>query len=493
VMMKKYTGLLTGLGMVAAMASGFVLVDPSAKTRAEQQVRPNIVVIMADQWNAQSLGYAGNKDVKTHNLDKLASRSVVFKTAVSVMPVCSPARASLLTGQYPLTHGVFYNDRPLRSEAVTLAEIYKEAGYATGYIGKWHVNGQQSFEKQFAGRNRPVPRDRRQGFEYWKAREVTHDYNKSFYFDENDVQHDWPGYDVFPQTDSAISFINTNKARPFLLVLSWGPPHDPYQTAPEAYRKLYDPEKLTIRPNVPDSLKAKARKDLAGYYAHCTALDKSAGDLLEALQKAGIEENTILVFTSDHGDMLHSQGKMRKQKPWDESLLVPLIVHYPAGLGNSRRDLALPFSNIDVLPTLLGLCDMKIPASVEGTNYSGILSGKQKPTGEEAALVQLPVPFHENNFLSGGKEYRAVRTARYTYVRDLSGPWLLYDNEQDPYQMNNLVGSASHRELQAKLERKLQAKLAEAKDKFKTADEYMKQWGYRYDGKDSLRLNRASR
>lgn len=474
---------LSVAGIVSVLATGLMW-----RGDYEPPRKPNVVIILADQWNAQSLGYAGNSDVRTPNLDLLASRSVVFSTAVSVMPVCSPARASLLTGQYPLTHGVFYNDRPLRNAALTLAEIYKEAGYATGYIGKWHVNGQGNTEKQFAARNRPVPRDRRQGFDYWKAREVTHDYNSSFYFDENDVRHEWKGYDVFPQTDSAIRFIDRNKNNPFLLVLSWGPPHDPYLTAPEAYRKLYDPEKLKLRPNVPDSLQVKARKDLAGYYAHCTALDKSAGDLLAALKKAGVEENTILLFTSDHGDMLYSQGKVRKQKPWDESVLVPLLVHYPAGLGNGKRELSLPFSNVDMLPTLLGMSNLKIPASVEGTNYADVLAGKRKPTGDEAALIQVPVPFHENNFLNGGKEYRGIRTKQYTYVRDLKGSWLLYDNVKDPYQLNNLVGSKSYAGVQSQLEKALRAKLAEAGDRFLTADEYMRQWNYRYDGKDSLRL-----
>ncbi|MGG7661945.1 sulfatase family protein [Dyadobacter sp. BHUBP1] len=481
----QYVIRLSVVGIVLAVATGFAW----KANRPQTSRKPNIVIVLADQWNAQSLGYAGNVDVKTPNLDKLAQRSVIFTTAVSVMPVCSPARASLLTGQYPLTHGVFYNDRPLRNEALTLAEIYKEAGYATGYIGKWHINGQANYEKQFAARNRAVPRDRRQGFDYWKAREVTHDYNSSFYFDENDVRHEWPGYDVFPQTDSAISFIDKNKNNPFLLVLSWGPPHDPYQTAPEAYRKMYDPARLKLRPNVPDSLQAKARKDLAGYYAHCTALDKSAGDLLNALKREGIEENTILLFTSDHGDMLYSQGKVRKQKPWDESVLVPLLVHYPAGLGVAKRELALPFSNVDILPTLLGISNMKIPETVEGNNYAAILTGRQKPTGNEAALIQVPVPFHENNFLNGGREYRGIRTKRYTYVRDLKGPWLLYDNAKDPFQLKNLIGSPAYADVQAKLERTLRAKLADAKDQFLTADEHMRQWHYRYDGKDSLRAS----
>lgn len=150
----------------------------------------------------------------------------------------------------------------------------------------------------------------------------------------------------------------------------------------------------------------------------------------------------------------------------------------------------MPFSNIDILPTLLGLSDLKIPATVEGKNYASVLSGKVKPTGEEAALVQLPVPFHEYNYLHGGREYRAIRTKRYTYAKDLKGPWLLYDNEKDPYQLKNLVGQPESAELQAKLEKVLKSKLSETKDNFLTANEYMSKWHYRYDGQDSLRLNK---
>ena len=484
--MKKGLLILFVLNYLIFWSSNFDWLNEN-KIEYVKAAKPNIVIIIADQWNAQSLGYAGNKDVKTPNLDKLAARSVVLTTAVSVMPVCSPARASLLTGQYPLTHGVFYNDRPLKNEALTMAEIYAKEGYKTGFIGKWHVNGQEKNEKQFSARNRPVPKDRRQGFEYWKVREVTHDYNNSTYFDENDVKLEWPGYDAFPQTDSAISFINKNKTNPFLLILSWGPPHDPYATAPEEYRKLYNPEKLHLRPNVPDSLKTKARKDLAGYYAHCTALDKSAGDLLAALKTAGIEDNTILIFTSDHGDMLYSQGKIRKQKPWDESLLVPFIIHYPARLGVQNHKISMPFSNIDILPTLLGLTDMPVPGSVEGKDYSAVLTGKQKPSGKEAALIQVPVPFHENNFRNGGIEYRAIRTSRYTYVKYLNGKELLYDNETDPYQLKSLIGNQKYGTLHTQLQAVLTEKLKEANDQFLPADEYMLKWNYNYDGADSLR------
>jgi arylsulfatase A-like enzyme len=448
-------------------------------------VKPNVIFILTDQWRGEAVGYAGNKDVKTPNIDRLAGQSVVFKNAVSTMSVCTPYRGSLLTGQYPLKHGLFYNDKPLTNEALTMAEIYKEQGYRTGYIGKWHVNGHKNGEAAFAARDRPVPRDRRQGFDYWKVREVSHDYNDSFYFDENDQKHTWPGYDAFPQADSAIGFIKNSKD-PFLLVLSVGPPHNPYNTAPEKYKKMYDPAKLKVRPNVPREMQDSARKVLAQYYAHCTALDDMVGSIMKTLEDQGIADNTIVVFTSDHGDMLLTRGVFRKQRPWDESILVPMLIRYPAKLGKKSIAINKPIGTPDILPTLLGLSGIKIPDSIDGTDVSqGMLQPNQYPI--DAALIMLVVPFHEYNFTNGGREYRGIRTERYTYARKLNGPWLLYDNKTDPYQQENLVDKPAYKDLQASLEATLSKKLKENNDQFLPADAYMKLWNYTYDNKDSLR------
>ncbi len=452
----------------------------------EQNTKPNIVFVLADQWRAQEVGYAGNDQIITPNLDKLASESLIFENAVTTMAVCAPWRASFLTGQYPLTHGVFYNDKPLPNEALTFAEIYKEAGYQTGYIGKWHLNGHARGADPFSARDQPVPKDRRQGFDYWKVREVTHNYNNSFYFDENDVKHTWEGYDVFPQTDSAISYITKNKENPFVLMLSYGPPHDPYFSAPKEYQKLYDAGTLKLRPNVPEEFQDSARRVLAGYYAHATAIDKAVGDLLEAIDQAGISENTIFVFTSEHGDMLMSRGALKKQRPWDEAIKVPMLIRYPEKFGHESRRVFDPIGTPDILPTLLGLSDIPIPKSIEGKDFSGnLLAGKDLEN--EATLIMLPVPFHEWQFKNGGREYRGIRTRRYTYVKDLLGPWLLYDNEKDPYQLNNLVNQDEFKDLQKELEGILKKKLKATHDKFLPADEYMTQWNYLYDRTDSLR------
>jgi arylsulfatase A-like enzyme len=438
---------------------------------AEAPRRPNILVVIADQWRSPAFGYAGDPNVKTPNFDQLERESVRFFNAVSGLPVCSPTRASLLTGQRPLTHGVFLNDVLLNTNAVTIAKVLRAAGYDTGYIGKWHLNGD--------GRSNFIPPERRQGFDYWKALECTHNYTNSFYYADGPEKLKWTEYDAFAQTRDAQEFLRgrAKSDRPFILFLAWGPPHDPYFSAPEKYRAMYDPAKLTLRPNIPPVLQDAARKILAGYYAHCTALDDSMGDLRRTLAEVGLDDNTILAFTADHGDMLGSQGLYKKQKPYDESIRVPMLFHWPRGLGPQTRLLDAPINSEDVMPTLLGLASVPIPKAVEGLDYSGYMRGGPNP-GDGATVILCAAPFGEWERRAGGKEYRGLCTVRYTYVRDLSGPWLLFDNLADPHQTNNLVNLPAHTKLQSELETMLNRKLRERDDQFLPADAYIKKWGY---------------
>jgi arylsulfatase A-like enzyme len=310
----------------------------------QKSQKPNVIFVFADQWRAQDVGYNGNPVVHTPTLDKLAEESVVFTNAISGCPVCCPYRASLLTGQYPLTHGDFYNDKPLNPNANSLAKIYKQAGYETGYIGKWHLNGHEPDEKTFEARKKFIPKERRQGFDFWQVLECTHDYNNSFYYADSAEKLQWDGYDAIAQTQSAIGYISEKAKgeKPFLLLLSWGPPHEPYETAPEKYRKMVSHEQIEVRPNVPDELREKARIDIAGYYAHIAALDDCLNNLLTAIEKSGIADNTIFVFTSDHGDMLYSHGQVEKKKPWDESIKVPFLLRFPKKFGNTKKSWKRP-------------------------------------------------------------------------------------------------------------------------------------------------------
>jgi len=460
-----------GVAFTAASASRLLAAEAGP---APARKKPNVVFVFADQWRAQATGYAGDPNALTPNLDKLAATSVNMTTAVSCCPVCTPYRASLLTGQYPLTTGLFLNDLYLSDDAVSIAEVFAAAGYDTGYIGKWHVDGH--------GRSSFIPRQRRQGFDYWKVLECTHSYNKSPYYSDADEKLYWEGYDAVAQTRDAQQYIaaRARGPKPFLLMLSWGPPHNPYETAPEQYRKLLfaDAGKIELRPNVPANAQPAARKDLQGYYAHCFALDACMGDLRKTLAECGIEDDTIFVFTSDHGDMLGSQGERRKQRPWDESIRVPFLLHYPAACGREGKTIDMPFNTPDIMPTLLGLAGIAPPKTVEGSDFSGVLTGAKAPDND-AALICCIAPFGEWTRPSGGKEYRGLRTRRYTYVRDLKGPWLLYDNQADPYQQTNLVGKPDHADLQKTLDAQLDKMLAARKDKFLAGEEYIKQRGHK--------------
>lgn len=435
---------------------------------------PNILILIADQWRAQALGYAGDPNVKTPHIDALERDSVDFTHAVSSLPVCCPARASLLTGQRALTHGVFMNDVPLDPNAVTFAKVLRAQGYDTGYIGKWHLNGD--------GRSAFIPRERRQGFDYWKALECTHNYNHSFYYGDTPEKLLWSGYDAIAETHDAGEYLHSRATnnRPFLLMLSWGPPHDPYGTAPEKYQALYDPATVILRGNVPPGPVNKWRRDLAGYYAHCSALDDCVGELMRVLRETGLDQRTLVIFTSDHGDMLGSHGMNAKQKPFDESIRVPLLFRCPPAWAVQPRLIDTMIGSEDFMPTLLGLCHAPIPPTVQGTDYSDNLRGKPD-TDDTGVLISSIAPFADWSRGRGGREFRGLRTKRFTYVRGLEGPWLLFDDQNDPLQLTNLVNITGAANWQETLDRKLRAKLSQTHDGFLPAVAYIAKWGYQVD------------
>lgn len=443
-------------------------------------MKPNILYVFSDQWRECDHGYAGNPDVMTPHIDRFSREGVNFSNAISGIPVCCPHRACLITGKYPLTHGLFLNDLSLATDHRSIAHCLNEAGYATGWIGKWHIDGQ--------GREAFTPPERRQGFQYWRTLECTHDYNNSTYFADTPERLHWEGYDAIAQTQNAREYMEAHAASgaetPFALFLSWGPPHAPYHTAPDRYRKLYADRELTLRPNVPAESREQALTDYRGYYAHMTALDDCMGDLLQTLEETGLAQNTIVVYTSDHGDMMHSRGAMKKQQPWDESLRVPFLLRWPEKLGNRPREIAMPLNTPDIMPTLLGLAEVKIPTEVEGTDRSAVVLGREEPDDDHAALTLCVTPFGQWTRDVGGREYRGVRTKRYTYCRDLDGPWLLYDNKADPYQMTNLVNLPSHAAIQARLEKQLTLLLEQTHDAFLPSDEIIRRCGYMVRARD---------
>jgi arylsulfatase A-like enzyme len=451
----------------------------ASAAHAQPARRPNVLLVQCDEWRAQSIGYNGDVNVATPVLDGLEKQSVNFTNAISGCPVCCPQRGSLLTGQYPLTHGVIVNDVELKPNGPTLGESFRQAGYSTGYIGKWHVYG--SPDGKYGRRLSFIPPEKHFGFDYWKACECTHDYNHSLYYEGSDpTPKYWPGYDAIAQIDDACRFIERHAASdPFMLVLSLGPPHFPYATAPERYQSMYRNREIQFRPNVPNDMRKDAADDLRGYYAHMAALDDCMARLLLTLDGSHAADDTVLIFTSDHGDMMRSQGLTTKLYPWDESVRVPLLVRYPRKLGRKGRRIATPFNAPDLMPTMLGLCGIPVPGSVEGADFSRVITGAKPAPRNASAFINLPVPITEARRY-GFAEYRGLRTEQYTYVRSIKGPWLLYDNDRDPYQMHNLLGKTEHRDLQARLDKELDTTLKLRKDDFLPAAEYAKRAGVQH-------------
>jgi len=374
----------------------------------------------------------------------------------------------------------------LGPDCQSIARAFKAGGYDTAYVGKWHVYG--SPDGRYGRRGAFVPRDYQLGFDYWKGFECTHDYNDSTYFFNDDpTPRKWEGYDAVAQSRDAAAYIedHADADDPFLLMLSWGPPHFPLDSAPAEYQDRYANREIDLRPNVPPEMRDLAAAELRGYYAHIAALDDCMKIVLDAIDAAGLAEDTIVVFTSDHGDMRRSQGLHTKLFPWDESIRVPFLLRWP-GLHDTGRELPVPLDAPDIMPTLLGLCGLPIPETVEGRDFSAFVRGEQCPAGDEAALLVMPAAFHELR-LNGMKAYRGLRTARYTYVRNTDGPWLLYDNEVDPYQMCDLIDRAEHAELQADLERALQERLDALGDEFLDGQAYLERDGldHYYEANDT--------
>mgnify|MGYP001090950013 CR=1 FL=1 len=435
-----------------------------ARGKAAPTLRPNVVFVFADQHRNASWSGGSDEQVVTPNLARLAREGAAFSHCISNYPLCSPYRASLLTGRYPQSNSVMRNigvgDPGLSTTEVTIADLLKQAGYATGYVGKWHLY-------PGAPQGKLVPTGpHRHGFDWWR---VCHNYRSRYdtrCFDDQGKEFVLPGYAPKAQMDLTLEFIEKHSARPFCVFLSWHPPHAPYEEAPQQFLDLYPAEKLKLRPNVPEDADLKRiRQAYTGYFAHVSAMDAEMGRLMDKLAQLGIAGRTIVCYSSDHGDMLGSFNLWAKQKPWEESINVPFVVRWPDGIPAGRR-LNASFSTVDITPTLLGLAGVPAPRQMEGADLSAILKGRGASGPESVFLMargaagggeEEAAPARAGGRQQGRKaakqgarraanrpgEWRGVRTARFTYARRQTGggpqPWVLYDNDKDPYQLRNLV------------------------------------------------------
>jgi arylsulfatase A-like enzyme len=365
---------------------------------------------------------------------------------------------------------MFLNDLYMPAEEVSIAEALKSAGYDTAYIGKWHLDGH--------GRQNYIPPERRQGFDYWKVLECTHKYMDSKYYDNDDpTLRTWEGYDAYAQTRDAQQYIHdhTDGDKPFFLLVSFGGPHFPHNNGPEDLMAYYQSKELEFHPNVPPEQFERNHQEMPGYYAHCTAIDQCVGDLEQALEDAGIAEQTIFVFTSDHGDMHGSHGwrSWRKQLPYNEAARVPFICRYPKA-HSKGREVRTPLNTTDIFPTLLSLADVPVPECVEGVDLSAMICDEAVEDDSRAALYMTVVPtYDEPNFA-----YRAIRTSRHTYIRDPDGRRMLFDDPADLYQMNDLADEPECAALVADLERRMQAEMDRIDDDFPTPQQALDRWGY---------------
>lgn len=427
----------------------------SAAGGANAAERPNLVFVFSDQQSWDMLGCYGNDQVISPNLDRLASEGVRFNHCVSNSPLCTPYRGILLSGQHPLRNGAMENDvRMLPGEGKYFAEVLQGAGYRTGYYGKWHLYG--------GNRVRPIPRGPyRYGFDHEFLTNnctVVYDAKRSYYWDENDQKRLYGEWESDAQTRQTMGFIDKHSKEPFALFLSWHPPHNWVSGnyygygAPPEFLEMYDPAAIRLRPNVEES--EKVRVSYQGHMAMITSLDRAFGRLMDKLAEYELEKNTLVVFTSDHGDAIGSHGNdTHKLRPELESIRVPLIMRYPAVLRPRVSDLLV--GTLDLMPTVLGLMGISAPETCQGNDLSGAIVKADDDTVESVPLFLLAM------------DWRGIYTRRYSYAMDTSQgeqthyrDWLfkqplkydlLFDRQTDPWELENLVDNPAYLTLKEEL------------------------------------------
>ncbi len=413
--------------------------------------RPNVLILQPDQHRGITLGCAGDEQAKTPHLDRLAAGGIRFSRTVSSSPVCSPFRGSMQTGLYCHTHGVVRNNIRLDPKLTTIAEVFAAAGYATGYIGKWHLDG--GLPKGVGGYIPPGPR--RQGWQEWLGYEKSHEFFKVWRYDEHQQKVRVEGYNWEPRwhTDQMLDFARRQKeaGKPWLYYVAYGPPHPPLQ-CPEEYQDLFPPSRFRLPPDLRRRFSGKQEQEVRKlwqvYYGLVAAIDYEVGRVVEGLKEQGQLENTIILYTSDHGDRLGSHtgsnGDMRgKAAPYATAFRIPLIIHWPRRIKAGQVCDAL-VSSVDLAPTVLDLAGLPVPKQMQGDSMAGwCLRGK----GPRNPAIYLGLGHAEQ-----GQGWRAIWNGRYVYSRGRYK--VLYDHRKDPWEMSNL---REERQLADHLDRQLLA------------------------------------
>jgi arylsulfatase A-like enzyme len=483
----------TGLTLAAFTIPEF------ARAADAESKGPNLLFIMADQFRKHAIGFMNEDPVITPNFDKFAAHGLALTNAVSTCPICSPFRAMLMTGRYPLTTKISSNCMPgtdleTKEDELCFGDVLKANNYRTGYIGKWHLeipslnrskNPPDNPTNSWDGWTPPGPR--RHGFDFWYAYNCNGKHFDPNYWKDSPERIDIDQWSVEHETDVAIDFIsNCDRDKPFALFISWNPPHNPY-IAPEKYKAMYKDKDLPPRPNVKQSPQYKKR--FMPYLAAVTSCDDNFGRLIKKLDELDIADDTIVVFTADHGEMMGSHGRFAKSVWYDESIGIPFMIRWPGKIKPRKEN--FPFAVYDFMPTLLAMMNIKIPETVQATNYSQLFLGKsdRQPTstliasygnpgrilavGQEPSVWALQAEdLHKKGIDWRTVGYRGLRTKRYTYVvrrllKENRMTRLLYDNEEDPYQLNPIeADTPDQNPVMAELEKELAQWLKKTNDPF---------------------------
>lgn len=441
--------------------------------------RPNIIFIYSDQLRADSIGCAGNRDVRTPHVDRLAGEGVRFENAFVSYPLCTPFRASLLTGKYAHATGVHANHFPIPTGQPFLSSLLKDAGYRTGYVGKWHLYGGPKPGFVPSGPDRL-------SFDHFVGFNRGHEYTNSIFYRDTDQPYHCKRYEPDYQTDHLIEFmegcIRSGDGNPFFGYICFGPPHFPMDM-PGHWKNLYDPNEIELPHGVPNpelqrrvqrevidheyggdaSLVEKSktelrrvppgepeteeeiRKFLAEYYGMVTNVDFNVGRILNWLDSKDVADDTMVVFFSDHGDMMGQHGHYCgvKRRAYKSAMQVPLVCRYPERFPGGHVSRSLVDVSVDTMPTILELCGIGGPGDVHGTSYLPLLDGGGAEIRDHVFYEHMYQPEAQRGETQP-KSRRGVRTHEWLYVRERDQRHLLFDLVNDSEEETNLVHGPEH-------------------------------------------------
>ena len=439
--------------------------------------KPNIIVMFSDQQRWDTLGCYGQKLPVSPNLDKMADEGVKFDLAFTCQPVCGPVRACLQTGKYATEVGCYTNHRHLPLNADTLARRMKDAGYKTGYIGKWHLaSGPNEYDKGCNPDYRifPVPEEYRGGYEYWLAADAleatSHSYDGHMFDNDNNTRK-FPlhRYRADAHTDWVLEYLEEQtEDEPFFLFVSYIEPH--HQNDHECYEGPKGSKEYWANYEIPGDLAGLPGdwvENFPDYLGCCNALDNAVGRVNEKLKELSLDDNTLVIYTSDHGTHFRTRNREYKRSCHDGCLRVPMILNGPGFKGGVTNENLV--SLIDVPKTILTAAEAEIPEDWQGIALQDNIA---KENLRDAVFAQI----------SEDHVGRAVRTKKWKYEiwlpldmmpelwdtskspDDVYHERFLYDLENDPHERNNLISDPDYAETRAELAEVLKSKMAEAKE-----------------------------